>query len=61
MPPIGLSENLGREIEAIPPLGPDLSILFLDFPCQGAPETRNMLHPSTHRALMYLQNGHSRG
>ena len=29
--------------------------------CQGVSETGNMLHPSTHRALMYLQNGHSRG
>ena len=24
-------------------------------------ETRNVLHPSTHGALMYLQNRHSRG
>jgi len=29
--------------------------------CQGASETRNVLHPSTHGALMYLWNGHSRG
>src|SRR5258708_17533296 len=29
--------------------------------CQGASETRNMLHPSTCRAPTYLQNGHSRG
>src|SRR5260221_5143883 len=29
--------------------------------CQGASETRNVLHPSTCRALTYLQNGHSRG
>src|SRR5258708_35468443 len=29
--------------------------------CQGASETRNVLCPSTHRALTYLQNGHSRG
>src|SRR5260221_11571213 len=29
--------------------------------CQGTSETRNVLCPSTHRALTYLQNGHSRG
>ena len=29
--------------------------------CQGMSETRDMLHPSTHGALMYLWNGHSRG
>src|SRR5260221_7223400 len=29
--------------------------------CQGMSETRNMLCPSTHRALTYLQNGHSSG
>src|SRR5258707_15814456 len=29
--------------------------------CQGASETGDMLRPSTHRALMYLWNGHSRG
>src|SRR5260221_10275273 len=29
--------------------------------CQGTSETRDVLHPSTHRTLMYLQNGHSRG
>src|SRR5260370_18495540 len=32
-----------------------------DNTCQGASETGNMLCPSTHRALMYLWNGHSRG
>ena len=45
------------------------SNLFLDLDfgsftqdvCQGASETRNMLCPSTHGALTYLQNGHSRG
>ena len=30
---IGLSKGLGREIEAIPPLGPDSSTLSLDFLC----------------------------
>src|SRR6266436_8294520 len=29
--------------------------------CQGMSETGNVLHPSTHGALMYLWNGHSRG
>ena len=29
--------------------------------CQGMSETGDMLHPSTHGALTYLQNGHSRG
>src|SRR5260221_13632063 len=29
--------------------------------CQGASETRNVPHPSTHGAPMYLWNGHSRG
>ncbi len=29
--------------------------------CQGASETGDVLRPSTHRALTYLQNGHSRG
>src|SRR5258708_39954679 len=29
--------------------------------CQGASETRNVLPPSTHRALTYLWNRHSRG
>ena len=28
---------------------------------QGMSETGNVLCPGTHRALMYLQNGHSRG
>src|SRR5258708_39102666 len=29
--------------------------------CQGMSETRNVLHPSTCGAPMYLWNGHSRG
>ena len=29
--------------------------------CQGMSETGDVLHPSTHRAPMYLWNGHSRG
>src|SRR5258708_5970274 len=34
---------------------------FFDHKCQGASETGNVLCPSTCRALMYLQNRHSRG
>ena len=29
--------------------------------CQGVSKTENVVHPSTHGAPMYLQNGHSRG
>src|SRR6266436_9665402 len=31
------------------------------FCCQGASETRNVSHPSAHRTLTDLRNGHSRG
>src|SRR5258708_9530695 len=37
------------------------TLCFSNTSCQGASETGDVLCPSTHRALTYLWNGHSRG
>ncbi len=47
---------LQAQVPGVPPL-----VLCAKALCQGTSETKNMLRPSTHGALMYLQNGHSRG
>src|SRR5258707_2594741 len=43
------------------PLFPFFFLFSFNSYCQGTSETGDMLHPSTHRAPMYLQNRHSRG